>query len=400
MQICIFTDHIGQQNFMPLSLTRPVDDLRIGILTIREKWLNWLQINHYSRLVVEYLSGEFPEGQIRINSDCLWINSRVLPNQELINRIEQLKNGDAIYIGETLAILKSDGTTSASHFNSNEVPKCSGNKVSGSGVVLTHFWDMLIHNGTEIEADLQFFNVKKLSETDTTQYFGSSPDNVFISEKATIEPNCTFIADEGPIFIGDHAVIEAGSVIRGPVAICDHAIVKSSARIGDGTTIGPVCKAGGEITNSIFHSYSNKSHDGFVGNSIIGQWCNFGANTITSNLKNDYHPVRLRNWKTKEYFEGGVQFFGTVMADHTKTAIHTKLNTGTVCGVSTNILSSKFTPAIIPSFTWLSDNGTMDYRIEKAISAMKAMMKRRSVEMNSEYESMIRSLYEQEKGSN
>lgn len=182
-------------------------------------------------------------------------------------------------------------------------------------------------------------------------------------------------------------------MIKGPVAICEYAQVKMQARIYNSTTIGPVCKAGGEINNCIFHSYSNKSHNGYAGNSIFGQWCNLAAGTITSNLKTNYGPIKIPHWDSGELSEDSVQFFGTVFGDFSKTAIQTKINVGTICGVSSNIFVSVFTPKKIPSFTWLGDDGPKEYDFPKAIEAMRAMMARRDVDLDNDYIQMMKAIF-------
>ena len=205
------------------------------------------------------------------------------------------------------------------------------------------------------------------------------------------------MANKGPIYIGPNSVIEAGAILKGPVAICNNATVKMTARVYDSSTIGPFSKVGGEVSSTIFHSYSNKAHDGFVGNSIFGQWCNLGADSNTSNLKNNYDFVRIQDWETKEFYKVGFQFFGTVMGDHSKTSINSMLSTGTTCGVSSNIFTSAFPPKYIPSFTWLDGEKNPEFRFDKALEVMKAMMARRNVELSEEYEHMMRYIFEQRK---
>lgn len=222
------------------------------------------------------------------------------------------------------------------------------------------------------------------------------PANIFVAEGAVVEAGAILNASTGPVFIGPGARVECGAILKGPVAICEKATVKMGARVSEATTIGPLCKVGGEIMNSIFHSYSNKAHDGFVGNSVIGQWCNLGADTNTSNLKNNYSRIRLRDWLSGETIDTGIQFFGTVMGDHSKTAINTMLNTGTICGVSANIFTSGFPPKYIPSFSWLGDEGQTTYRLEKALEAMSAMMGRRDIELSDTYRKMIEHLFTHE----
>lgn len=396
MQLCFFSD-TDASNLFPLTITRPVDELRIGILKVNEKWLCLLNASKFSRITPGYLEGVFEPGNIDTAQSCIWINSRYLPNKEVISSILELGDNNAITNqGEIVAIKltgeKSKELHSSKSFDPEKLKfarremKCSSIK---------YLWDMLSLNANEIIADIELLSPNSLLERgQLDNCITVNEENIFISGKATVEPGCILNASAGPIFIGANAKLESGSIIKGPVAICEGATTKMAARIYDGTTIGPVCKVGGEVANSIFHSYSNKGHDGFVGNSLIGEWCNFGADTNTSNLKNNYSLVKLPHWETQEVHDSGVQFFGTVLADHSKTSINTMLNTGTLCGVSSNLFSSGFPPKYIPSFSWLSDSGVQVYDFEKAINAMRAMMKRRNVELSQEYYEMMKFIFE------
>ena len=395
MQLCFFNDQIAS-NFLPLTLTRPVDDLRIGILTIREKWEKVLKPTSISRLLDEHLHGVFEKGELDSDSPTLWLNSRYLPTFELIQTLQKLEVGSGIWDKEMLVATLVDDSASIEAFEKNSHPDSNFKAIEHTITFtsISYFWDMLALNGNQIKADISHFNYNPLHQSKfATSCISVNPEQIFVADSAIIEPGCTLLAQEGPIFIGAGASIEAGSILRGPVAICEGAVVKMAARIFAGSTLGPVCKAGGEVNNVIFHSYSNKAHDGFLGNSVVGQWCNFGADTNTSNLKNNYSPVKLPHWETGALPESGVQFFGTVMGDHSKTAINTALNTGTICGVSSNIFCSGFPSKKTASFSWLSDNGTELYNLEKAIETMRTVMKRRGIELTPAYEHMMKHIH-------
>jgi UDP-N-acetylglucosamine diphosphorylase/glucosamine-1-phosphate N-acetyltransferase len=393
MNICFFSDEFSS-NFKPLTLTRPLDDLRIGIFTIREKWIKVLKPTSWIRQVENYLSILFPVGSVNDDQDYIWINSRVLPNPELINSIQNLEPNQSIVSRNTLIASRISYQETQSLIQSSSQPiSKNAIKFESELLVFEYFWDLLAENAEQIKFDIKllpasFQTVSKLEPSIVI----SNPDNVFVHESADVEPGCIFIAEEGPVYIGPNAKIEAGSIIKGPAAICEKSEIKMGARIFNGTTVGPVCKVGGEINNCIFHSYSNKAHDGFAGNSIIGQWSNFGAATNTSNLKNNYSTIKLPHWDTGSISENGVQFFGTVFGDFSKTAINTRLNTDTVCGVSSNIFSNGFPPKMIRSFAWLGEE-SMIYEFDKAIEAMRAMMSRRGVELTEDYIDMMRHIF-------
>ena len=399
MNICFFSDEYSS-NFKPLTLTRPLDDLRIGIFTIRDKWINVLKPSGWIRQVDDYLSQLFPTGKIVDNEDYLWINNRYLPSPELTRSLQNLSLNNSIVVDDQLIAARLSNKETVAFLESNQQPHSKN--VIGldfEPTSLQFFWDMLSHNASQIAFDIKLLPV---SFQQATQFDASvilrNIEDIYIHESAKIEPGCIIIADEGPVYIGQDSKVEAGSIIKGPVAIGAQAEIKMGGKIFNGTTVGPVCKVGGEINNCIFHSYSNKAHDGFAGNSIIGQWSNFGAATNTSNLKNNYSKVRLPHWDSGEMSDDGVQFFGTVFGDFSKTAINTSLNTGTICGVSSNILCSGFPPKIIPSFTWLGKDAEM-YEFDKAIKAMQAMMERRDVELSQEHISMMRYLFNLEYSS-
>ncbi|HET8866084.1 MAG TPA: putative sugar nucleotidyl transferase [Gracilimonas sp.] len=394
-QISFFSDEKANR-FNPLTLTRPLDDLRAGIYTIREKWEKTLSLGESCRLLPDYMMGVFEKGVYQDNKPCLWLNSRYLPNAELVVAISDLKINEKLVDKKEVIAALIDEETSAQLFHQGDFQSDGLKKIEFKNVrSLKYIWDLIELNSDQIKADIGLTNLRSISKTGLgVEAVVHYKENIFIGDDVHIEPGCIFIAKDGPIVIEDGAEIEAGSILRGPIAIGKGATVKMGARIYGGTTIGPVCKVGGEVSGSIFHSYSNKAHDGFCGNSIFGQWVNLGANTITSNLKNDYKSVKVIDWKTKKSIETKRQFLGTIMGDHSKTAINTMLNTGTMCGVSSNVFIDYLSPKLIESFTWLGPNGGELYRFEKAIEVMKSMMKRRDISMSDNYLKMMNAIFE------
>jgi UDP-N-acetylglucosamine diphosphorylase/glucosamine-1-phosphate N-acetyltransferase len=395
MQLCFFEDSRSQV-LQPLTLTRPTDDLRIGIFTIAEKWATAMGTNNYSRITRPHLQNVFAGDQINTTENCLWVNSRYLPTKNLLEKVDDLSEGQCLKHEDTVIAAHVDGITSQQWLTRDE-PDFNNLFVLQTPDFLSirNIWDLFQLNGQEIIRDIELLTPQsgKNAQISDQAVFEKS-DDIFIEEGATIEAGCVLNAQNGPIYIGKNATIMSGAHIRGPVAICENATIKMGAKIYADTTIGPVCKVGGEVNNSIFHSYSNKAHDGFVGNSLIGQWCNLGADTNTSNLKNNYSTIRITKWNDREEVETGQQFIGTIMGDHSKTAINTQLNTGTVCGVSCNIFSNDFPPKLIPSFSWVGSNVIQTYRLEKAFEAMEAMMARRNVSLTDSYKDMMESIFD------
>lgn len=394
MQFCLFEDHLFNR-FHPLTLTRPVDDLRIGILTVCEKWERTFETTMSARITRPELNALFAAGTIDASESCLWINARYLPDDELVEEISALDTGSMLKTGKVVIAARAEGDQSQQWLEEGQTDFSSLMVVeSGSYPCIEHLWDLFLLNGEAIVSDIALLNTSAAAED---QFPGNvvipDPEQVYLEKGVTIEPGTVFHTGSGPVHIGKNATIQAGSLVRGPVSIGEGATVKMGAKIYGETTIGPVCKVGGEVHNTIFHSYANKAHDGFIGNSLVGQWCNLGADTNTSNLKNNYSTIRITDWNTREEVETGQQFIGTIMGDHTKTAINTQLNTGTISGVSCNIFSGEFPPKLIPSFSWVATNVIQPYMVDKAIETMTAMMKRRNVEMTEEYESLMRHIF-------
>ena len=390
VQVCFFEDD-HTTRFHPLTLTRPVDDLRVGVFTIRQKWLHSLGLNRYARVLRQDLSGVFRRNEIESDKPVLWINSRFLPSKDLLSEITKLEQNEVLVFKGGAAVALISGELSLKMFKENEFNGQGLNvKNLNDAIHLEHVWDLLTLNSFEISKDIPLTGLHSVEGTEKYQHPGIyNADNTYIGENVSLEPGAIIIAKDGPVVIMNDATIEAGSIIKGPVVVGKGATIKMGGRISGGTTIGPVCKIGGEVSNCIFHSYSNKAHDGFTGNSIFGQWVNLGADTNTSNLKNNYSTVRLTDWEKREEMETEQQFLGTVMGDHSKTAINSMLNTGTICGVSSNIFMGGFPPKYIPSFSWVGSAEFGEYQFDKAVDAMKAMMKRRDVALSPDYEKMM-----------
>ncbi len=381
----ILTDGNLRDALLPFTYTRPVADIRLGILTIREKWECQLDAST-SSLTAPYLQEKFP---LKVSPQNVVINGTYLPASELVEHIQQLRMGEALLKdGELIAYVTEDPLLSFSLSAYNPVA------FSGECTQLQHTWDIFAKNEYAIRADFEMVTRDRVSQSiSRTNTIIGDEENIFVEEGAKVE--CSILnTTKGPIYIGKSAEIMEGCVIRGPVAICDHAILKIGARIYGGCTFGPFSKVGGEVNNAVLFGYSNKGHDGFLGNSVLGEWCNLGADTNTSNLKNDYAPVRLWDYKTEGFERTGLQFCGLMMGDHSKSGINTMFNTGTVIGVSANIFGSGFPRNFIPSFSWGGAAGFTTYRTRKAFEASKAMMDRRNMEFDEKEQAILEHVFE------
>jgi UDP-N-acetylglucosamine diphosphorylase/glucosamine-1-phosphate N-acetyltransferase len=350
--------------FAPLTLTRPVGDLRVGILTNKERWERWIPEATVSFCTESYLQEKFPDLRGDLNVE---VNAAIIPSEAIAAAVVSLQE-DQILLAENTWIARRGLATDKIHFTDQQP------------IVLEQRWDLFQRNDEVLVADYFFLTAgresQELSETNTVI---GNPDWIFLEEGAQVE-GAFLNTTNGPIYIGKDAEVMEGSLIRGPFALCEHAGLKMGAKIYGATTIGPHCKVGGEISNCVFQAYSNKGHDGFLGNSLVGEWCNFGADSNTSNLKNNYSLIRSWSYEKGEEVETGLQFMGVCMGDHSKTAINTMLNTATVVGVSCNIFGGGFPKKFIPSFTWGACESSELFDLAKAKEAASAMMSRRQVE--------------------
>ena len=372
---------------LPFTYTRPVADIRVGILTIREKWEMVLG-STITTITEDYLVSKFPMVEMEENT---LINASYTPNEDLVEMIQNLEPKQAIFDGETVVAFRSAETQENIDFTAFESISCPE-----SVLVIKNTWSIFQLNGAAIEADFQLITKNRSSQPIPEKTVAFNPAQIFIEEGATL-PHCVLNATNGPIYIGKNAEIMEGSLVRGPFALCENSVLKMGAKIYGPTTIGPHSKVGGEVNNSVLFGYSNKAHDGFLGNSVIGEWCNLGADTNTSNLKNNYTEVRLWNYDTENFAKTGLQFCGLMMGDHSKCGINTMFNTGTVVGVSANVFGSGFPRNFIPSFSWGGHSGFSTYLTSKAFEVAKVVMKRRGVEFSEHDDTILSEVFDQSK---
>jgi len=383
----ILFDGPSRNNLLPFTYTRPVADIRIGILTIREKWETYLGFTT-TTITEDYLSDKYPMVEMEEN---IMINASYLPNFELVELIKGLGENQAIFKDEDVIAFFSRDTQKEIKFDNYDAIEFNEDILK-----IENTWDIFSKNGEAIQDDFDLITKDRKSQPIPTSINVIDSKNVFIEEGAQLE-FVTLNASTGPIYIGKDSLIMEGSVIRGPFALCEGAIVKIGSKIYGPTTAGPHCRLGGEVNNAVLFAYSNKGHEGFLGNSVVGEWCNIGADTNTSNLKNNYAEVRLWDYNTEGFARTGLQFCGLMMGDHSKCGINTMFNTGTVIGVSANIFGSGFPRNFIPSFTWGGASGFTTYLTKKAFEVAKVVMDRRGVEFTKQDEAILNHVFEETK---
>lgn len=374
----IFFDDSSWDNLLPLTYTKPCCELRIGIYTIKEKWEQTINVT-FSYITQSYLNKKY---KATILEDNLLINGSIIPNNEIIEKINNLKLNQALICNNNIIALRIPGEKAKTfnYLHLNDIQKIETDQ---SFLKINYPWDIFRNDGIEIENDFtRLIKNKKTSKLSSTNNI-IAENNIFCEEGASVE-FATLNAKNGPIYIGKNAEIMEGSIIRGPFALCDNATVKMSAKIYGPTTIGPYSKVGGELNNCVIQEYSSKAHDGFLGNAVIGEWCNLGADTNNSNLKNNYADVKIWNYPSKRFINTGLQFCGLIMGDHSKCGINTMFNTGTVVGVYTNIFGSGFPRNFIASFSWGGASGFTEYSINKALEVAEKVMERRGKALEKE----------------
>jgi len=383
----ILFDGTVRNALLPFTFTRPVADIRIGILTIREKWEKYLGTTTTS-LTEEYLMEKFPMVEMEQN---IMINASFLPNPILVDMVQNLNTKEAILFGEEIIAFYTNDTQEEVDFDEYELIEYEGEVLR-----IENTWDIFAKNDAAIREDFELLTEDRCSLPIPKSVNVIAPENIFIEEGAKLE-FVTLNASTGPIYIGKNAEIMEGSVIRGPFALCEEAQVKLATKVYGATTVGPHCRIGGEVNNSVLFGYSNKGHDGFLGNSVLGEWCNIGADSNNSNLKNNYEEVRLWSYETEGFAKTGLQFCGLMMGDHSKCGINTMFNTGTVVGVSTNIFGSGFPRNFVPSFSWGGASGFTTYITKKAFDTAKIVMSRRHVEFTEEDTKILEHVFEETK---
>ncbi|MDO5969722.1 GlmU family protein [Flavivirga aquimarina] len=383
----ILFDGSSRNNLLPFTFTRPVADIRIGILTIREKWEFFL--NSTTTTVTEdYLSDKYPMVEMEEN---VMIHASYLPNLKLVEMIKGLKENQAIFKGEDVIAFFAKEAQDDIDFDRFEIFEFNDNIIK-----VENTWDIFSKNGEAIQEDFNLITKDRVSQSIPPSNNIIASENIFIEAGATLE-FVTLNASKGPIYIGKDTEIMEGTTIRGPFALCEHAVVKMAAKIYGPTTIGPYSKAGGEINNSVLFANSNKGHDGYLGNSVLGEWCNLGADTNNSNLKNNYAEVRLWDYETEGFAKTGLQFCGLMMGDHSKCGINTMFNTGTVVGVSANIFGSGFPRNFVPSFSWGGNGGFTTYLTKKAFEVAGVVMSRRGIEFGEQDKAILDNVFEETK---
>ena len=386
--IILFDDPRIRVQLLPLTYTRPVAHIRCGIYKIFEKWNHWLQTTA-SFQTSDYLASAFPA---QTSTDNIYINGSLCPDQNLVEAISNLTT-------ETALISQNEILAVRSHALWNPGIDPDGfdkQNYNAPFAAIRQVWDIFALNGEQIKADLETIKATRTSEPITDPFTHCyNPENVFIEKGAVIKA-AILNAENGPIYIGRDALIQEGSTIQGPFAIGEGGVLAQGTKIRPNTTIGPFCKVGGEVSNCVLIGYSNKGHDGYLGNSVLGEWCNLGANTNNSNLKNDHSNVKLHSYVSNDLEDTGLRFCGLIMGDYSKAGISTMFNTGSVVGVSVNVYGAGFQAKHTPSFSWGGQaEGFFEYRFQKALAVAKDTVGRRGVTFSEEDERILKAIFEQ-----
>lgn len=370
----LYDELLHWQNLLPLTYTRSIAECRVGILTIQEKWEYALKQSVTIDYVMDYLGTATSEDRLRVVSN-------VLPTDGLIQSVQDLKENQALYFGDIEIASYAKGS------NPQRV------EYTGSLDFICFPWQIFLTADREMRRDFELLT-KGRTSGELSKSNAVIGNCIFIEEGAKV--NCAILNSEsGPIYIGKNAEVMEGAMIRGPFSLGENAQVKMGAKIYGATAIGPGCKVGGEITNSIFFANSNKAHDGYIGNSVIGEWCNLGADTNSSNLKNNYDSVDIYNYREANFIASGQQFLGLILGDHSKSSINTMFNTGTVVGVCANIVGTGFPNKHIPSFSWCLSGRIKLYDIEKALETIRIVYGRRGRALDERSESILRHIHSQ-----
>lgn len=385
----ILFDDTTWQNLLPLTFTKPVSEIRIGILTITEKWETYLS-GKLTFQTQEYLSAKYKPSY---TNNAVFINGKICPTAELLAKINDLEFNKGIKKGNTLIAYRSN---QASPLNIEEALTHSV-ETTVNYLSVENTWDIFSKNGQAIQQDFELLTRDRISQplSSSNTVIGDAKA-VFLEEGAVVEA-AILNTKSGPIYIGKDSEIMEGSAVRGPFALCEHSALKLSTKVYGPTTIGPHSKVGGEINNSVVFGFSNKAHDGFLGNSVIGEWCNLGADTNNSNLKNNYGNVKLYNYAQQKMVDTGLQFCGLTMGDHSKCGINTMFNTGTVVGVGANIFGGGFPPTHIASFSWGGAEGMEEYKFDKMVETANRVYARRSLTMSTEEKQILQTVFDRTK---
>lgn len=384
MNLILFDDPLVRVELFPFTMTRPTGSLRVGILTIDEKWQRRSGMT-VSFLTESYLQHKFP---LHAAEDNILVNGAVCPDDKLLAAIEKLTLGESLIFNDTLIASRSASAVWPVLPERRSIP------YDEDFVMLDRPWKIFLENASQIKADMEFITRGRKSAGISDQHtivYGEA--NLFVEEGVTVRA-AIINADRGPVYLGKNSTIHEGAVVRGTFALCEGAEVNVGAKIRGDSTIGPFSKVGGEVAASVIYAYSNKAHDGYLGCSVIGEWCNIGADSNTSNLKNNYETVRVWNHAAQEFQDSGLQFCGLMMGDHSKCGINSMFNTGTVVDVFANVFGEGFLRNYIPSFSWGGGHGLATYKLEKALETMKRVMERRDREATAIEVEILRRVYE------
>jgi UDP-N-acetylglucosamine diphosphorylase/glucosamine-1-phosphate N-acetyltransferase len=380
MNVILFDEPEVRRDLLPLTYTRPVAGIRMGILTIAEKWEKHLHAS-VSFSTDAYLGRKFP---LKVTTDNYWVNGCFCPTPEFIKLLHTIKEGEGIRQGNRILALR----TSAKERPQGETSKYIS--FNDDLNIIDKLWKIFQFNGAELRADFSLLTAGRksapINDKATVVY---NESNVFIEEGVTFKANI-LNAEPGPIYLSHNSQVQEGAIIRGPFSLGEGSIINMGGKMRGDTTIGPDCKVGGEVSNSILFAHSNKSHDGFLGNSVLGEWCNLGADTNTSNMKNNYDTVKLWNIGKKSFENTGLNFCGLVMGDHSKSGINTMFNTGTVVGVNANVIGGGYPPNFIPSFSW---GGNETYVLEKAFASADRAMRRRQTSLSEDDRHILENVF-------
>ncbi len=380
----VFSDAQYWEDFLPLTFTRPVSELRMGILTFQERWKKLLEMEDIAFLTEDYLQKKFKKPELK---ESLLIVPNFLPTKIVLEQIKNLEKGEALIYQDEVIVAKLD----MKDFSLSQITKMTN--MEKELLFVKSPSDIFTYNHQFLDYDFELLTRNRKSQelSETNNFLGDKKD-LFIEEGAEIE-FVTLNCKTGKIYVGKNAEIMEGTMIRGGLALCEGSKINMGAKVYGATTIGPYSKVGGEVNNVVIFGYSNKGHEGFVGNSVIGEWCNLGADTNSSNLKNNYANVKLWNYRLSKFVDTGLQFCGLIMGDHSKSAINTQFNTGTVVGVAANIFKTGFPPNLVKSFSWGGMNGDESCRLDKVFEVMEKVMQRRKVNLTDIDKSIISHIY-------
>ncbi|MDO6600607.1 GlmU family protein [Tenacibaculum sp. 1_MG-2023] len=382
----ILFDGDVRNSLLPFTYTKPVADIRVGILTIREKWEKHLGLTT-TTITEEYLEAKYPMVEMEEN---ILLNASFLPTKELVIMVKNLSKNEAIFKGEDVIAFYSEENQEVNFEDFKHI------EFEEDLLQIKNTWDIFSLNDKAIRADFDFITEGRKSEPIPNGVNCINKEDIFIEEGAKLT-FATLNATNGPIYIGENAEVMEGVVVRGALAMCNDSVLKLGAKVYGATTLGPFCKVGGEVNNSVLMGFSNKGHDGFLGNSVIGEWCNLGADTNNSNLKNNYAEVKLWSYEKGGFAKTGLQFCGLMMGDHSKCGINTMFNTGTVIGVSANIFGSGFPRNFVPSYSWGGASGFTEYKTNKVFEVAKVVMSRRNIVFDEKEQAILEHVFEETK---